>query len=134
MKILNGHGAGLEAEVNYYRGDVVYSGKTGLRSRTASLTLDFRVIFGFVLHRGHRILHRRIGQLFGVSNGCFGASFTSACSWSDPSFLSLLGPVVQVNALFFLIKIQKLFPFQSVQFKRQFGLSSYSCQNMLTLY
>ncbi|PBK87031.1 hypothetical protein ARMGADRAFT_1168901 [Armillaria gallica] len=26
MKILNGHGTGLEAEVNYYRGDVVYSG------------------------------------------------------------------------------------------------------------
>ncbi len=50
MKILNGHGAGLEAEVNYYRGDVVYSGKNDLRSRTASLTLDFRVIFGFALH------------------------------------------------------------------------------------
>ncbi|KAK0486363.1 hypothetical protein IW261DRAFT_793440 [Armillaria novae-zelandiae] len=26
MRILNGHGAGLEVEVNYYRGDVVYSG------------------------------------------------------------------------------------------------------------
>ncbi|KAK0195956.1 hypothetical protein F5146DRAFT_311676 [Armillaria mellea] len=26
IKILDGHGAGLEAEVNYYRGDVVYRG------------------------------------------------------------------------------------------------------------
>ncbi len=50
MTILNGHGRGLEVELNYYKGDVVYSGESYRQRRNVGLTLNFRIISGFALH------------------------------------------------------------------------------------